>query len=1301
MQTISRTPFTTVKTEGGILPPDLLARIVGGQDLKGLKPADYHLAPTERLNEAISRSWNRLLGVWQSFDDQRRSLPDHDRGTTLTRERWLLILFQELGYGRLPYVGKLTAGDADYPISHLWGATPIHLVTFRQPLDKRDPAVKRSPHSLMQEFLNRSDAHLWGFVSNGLRLRVLRDNASFSRAAYLEFDLEGMMRGELYADFNLLWLVCHESRVTGHSSLVTHDSWLERWSQAAAEQGARALDSLRDGVQEAISALGRGFLAHKANEALRERLRSGQLSAQDYYRQLLRLVYRLIFFMAAEERNLLLTPDASPEARLRYERYYSVRRLRALAQARRGSVHPDLYRTLRLVFRLVARGYPGLGLPGLGGYLFSPQAAPLLDEAELANRDLLDAIRALTLVIENGVRRPVDFRNLGSEELGSVYESLLELHPRLNVDAAAFTLESAAGSERKTTGSYYTPTALINELLDSALEPVIRERVAGHQSRVTGHSSRMTGDAESALLAIKVMDPAAGSGHFLIAAAHRLAAHLARIRSGDEEPSPDARRTALRDVVRHCIYGVDINPMAVELCKVGLWLETLDPGKPLGFLDRNIQCGNSLIGVTPGLDMSEVPDDAFKPVTGDDRKTATALRRRTRNERRGDRNFLRELFAEPAAEEDEELEAKLAEVTAIPEDDLEDVALKALFYEEYLQSPAYRRKRDLYDLWTAAFFWPIPPGDAELMSAPTQAELERLRQYWTPDDPLLRKAREIREENRFFHWALAFPTVFHESRGASHESRVTGHSSRMTGDSSLVTHDFPGFDVVLGNPPWERIKLQEKEWFATVRPDIATAPNAAARRRLIQALAEEDPALYAAFQRAKANAENASNYVRNSNAYPLCGRGDVNTYALFAELARHLQSEAGRVGVIVPSGIATDDTTKYFFQEIMESRSLVSLYDFENRKAIFPGVHRSYKFCLLTLTGSLRPAAAADFVFFALDVADLKDEARHFALTAEEIGLLNPNTRTCPIFRSKRDAELTKAIYRRVPVLIKEGPPEENPWGVSFLRMIDMSNDSHLFRTRAQLEAEGWRLVGNRFVREGDVYLPLYEAKLFHHFDHRWATYEGGEVRDVTPVEKNDPDFVVQPRYWVIESAVEKRLGNDAPDWLLGFRDICRSTDERTAIFSIFPAVGVGHKAPLLFASYDSIGASCLAGSLDSIVFDYTSRQSIGGTSLGYFLLKQLPVLPPETYAQPCPWAGGGDGSLVTNDESRVTGHESPVTGDSSLVTYAAWLLPRILELTYTAWDLEPFARDVLPALGDHPYAAWVTGHSSLVTCDW
>jgi hypothetical protein len=481
--------------------------------------------------------------------------------------------------------------------------------------------------------------------------------------------------------------------------------------------------------------------------------------------------------------------------------------------------------------------------------------------------------------------------------------------------------------------------------------------------------------------------------------------------------------------------------------------------------------------------------------------------------------------------------------------------------------------------------------------------------------------------------------------------------------------------VVLGNPPWEHTELKEKEFFAVRCPVIANARTADERKRMIAALERDDPPLFAEFVDARREHDGISHFAAHSGRYPLCGRGRINTYAIFAETNRMVLGPTGRVGMIVPSGIATDDTTKFFFQDLMDSSSLVSLYDFENRDAIFPGVHRSYKFCLLTLAGADRPSnSGAEFVFFALSASDLRDEERRFTLSGVDLALLNPNTRTCPIFRSSRDAELTKAIYRRVPVLIREGPQEENPWKISFRQgLFNMSSDSGLFRTREQLEPAGWRLRGNVFQRDDERYVPLYEAKLLHHFDHRWATYDGLETRDLTTAEKDDPSCVVLPRYWVPDYEAAARLeGRWDRGWLLGFRRVARTTDERSAIFTLLPVTGAGDSVFLALLSPECGGLGyALLGNLTSFVFDFATRQKVGGMNFSFFIVNQLPVLPPNAYRWPCQWS--------------IDEHLSD------------WLLARVLELTYTAWDLQPFAWD---CSYDGPPFRWDEARRFLLRCE-
>jgi hypothetical protein len=1217
---VSINAFTAVRTEGSLLPPDLLARVAAAdKDIPGLRAEDFGLTPGERINDAIVASWTRLNGVWQIFADKIDRAPATETSfESLTRKLWIVPLFQELGFDKLVVADPVVIDDKPYPVSHRASGIAIHLLGARVDLDRRPTQGIRPAHGMMQEFLNRSPDHLWGIVTNGLRIRLLRDSSSLTRQALCEFDVEAIFRGQQYAEFALLWLVCHATRFTAEPPSACI---LETWANLARTDGTRALDQLRGGVEASIEALGNGFLSDPANEDLRRRLRDGELTLADFQHQLLRLVYRLLFLLVAEARGLVAAPDAEAVATQRYQRFYSINRLVEMARAQRGTAHGDLWDGLRVVFAALAGpGSAPLGLYGMGSYLWSPDAIGDLGPAALSNRHLLEAVARLTNVTEtaskggNRTRRAVDYRNLGAEELGSVYESLLELHP--TVDGTVFKLATAAGNERKTTGSYYTPTSLIRVLLNSALDPVLDE-------------AEGKDDPEAALLALKVIDPAVGSGHFLIAAAHRIAQRLASVRSGESEASPNEVRHALRDVIGHCIYGVDVNPMAVELCKVSLWMEATEPGRPLGFLDHRIVCGNSLLGAVPALIDAGVPDEAFKPLTGDVKAWVSTLKKRNKTERNHRMQGTLEFGPSTSAVVDQ-LAGALAKIEAMPDDTVQEIAAKEADYSRLQHSSAAAQAKLVADAWCAAFVVLKAEG-APIITDEVVRNCQR--------DPSkvpteVRRAIDgMAQQYGFLHLHIAFPDVFQvPADPETAENQLTGWSG--------------GFDVVLGNPPWDRVKLQEKEWFAVRDPEVASAPNAAARKRLIARLVDEQPELHTAFLADSRKAEGESTLLRNSGRFPLGGRGDVNTYAVFAELMHNAISPTGRVGVIVPTGIATDDTTKYFFADLVDRAALASLFDFENRQKIFQGIDSRIKFALLTLSGDDRPVAEAEFVFFALDVSDLDDPQKRFTLSPDDFALLNPNTKTCPVFRSRRDAEITKAIYRRVPILVREGDPNGNPWGVKFQRMFDMSNDSHLFRTRQDLESEGWALEGNHFIRGDERYLPLYEAKMVGFFDHRaadvvkslTAVHRQNQPRYLTVQEKEDASRLVMPMSWVPEPEVHLSLATGR-DWLVGFGNVTSPTNERTMTSSVLPLSGVGHSEPLIFTTREQ---TLLPSVLCSFIFDYVSRQKVGGVNYTYGYLNQQPVPSPDAVVE-----------LAENNRSVV------------------------LELTYTAWDLAGFAGDL------------------------
>jgi len=1221
----------TLTLEGGLFLPDQLEKAALGS-AQWQSEADYGTPKGLKLKDDYSRAFQIACAQWKQFAAQLERA-DVD-AAAFTHSFVQELLRDAFGY-TVQACDGITLGERHYPVNLQAGSVPIVVAPHTLALHQSDTqfavagggARKKSAFMLMQELLNASTDHLWGIACNGKTLRLLRDAATLTRPSFVEIDLADLLGGQRYAEFANVWRLLHASRSTGKPSECI---W-EKWRAAGQEEGTRVRDGLRLGVTDALLILGEGFIQHPANEALREQLHHGELSKDAYFQQLLRLIYRLIFVFSVEERGLLHPKDEGKEAlaaRRAYAEGYALARLRDLCLKRRArNRHDDHWQALRIAFKGLAEGEPRLALPALGG-LFAQSQCPALDAASLDNTHLLAAMHKLRWASHKGVLAPVDYRNMGAEELGSVYESLLELVPEIDLPARKFgfvglTSEgSTAGNARKLTGSYYTPDSLVQELIKSALDPVIEQRLAARPESPV-----------EALLAIRVIDPACGSGHFLLAAARRLAEKLAQLRAGlntaDGEQTEQDFRHALREVVSRCIFGVDRNPMAVELARTALWLEGFEEGRPLGFLDHHLQVGDALLGLTDlkTLELG-IAKDAFKPLSGDDKDTCKQLAKANAaalKDLAKKRNSQQASFALHDASQLSELQA----LEALPENSTQEIAAKEAAYRAFLQQAQTSRLAHAADLLLGAYLLPKPEGAANAI--PTSATL-----YLTllgdalpaAQQGALAAAQAACSEARVLHWPLAFAQVF-----------ASG-----------------GFDCVLGNPPWERIKLQEEEFFATRHPDVAQAKNKAERSQRIQWLAEgmlaqhlfpelaqaaqqsaAEQRLYGEFIRARREAEAASLFAHvkgeDGGRYPLTGVGDVNTYALFAETISQITHASGRAGFIVPTGIATDDSTKAFFGDITQQGRLVSLFDIENRDKLFAAVDSRMKFCLLTLGA----AAQAEFVCFATRVEQLNDPRRRFSLSPADFRLINPNTLTCPVFRSERDAELTKKLYRAAPVLINEtlideGKEGGNPWGISFMAMLHMANDSQL---------------------------PLYEAKMIHQFDHRWATYASsafgshaagaadGSSRDVTLAEKQAPDFAVTPRYWVSQAEVAQRLSAKGwtRGWLMGWRDICRATDERTVIASVVARVGVGNQMPLmLFAERENPQQfAALLANLCALTLDFVARHKTGGTHMNYFIYKQLPILPPSHYT------------------------------DADL----AFITPRVLELSYTAHDLKPWAQDL------------------------
>ncbi len=1209
-----------------LFSPDLVQRVFERQP-KYAVPVDKGLSERDEAQ----RAYRIARAAWQDF---------HVAGSDLPQYHFIrLILEKVLGYSHcvICAASGITAEDPRvdvlpisefmhepkeqhpphiplYPISLLaqdggiYPVLPVIVAPADKSLDDRisfATGKSLSATQMMQTFLNASEYYTWAIVTNGANWRLLRDNPALSRPCYLDIDLDLILQEENNTAFDgLFWHLLHVSRASRKQSDEGETCLWEQWRQDLEEHGARARDGLREGVENAICLLGTGFLQGlgSGNDALRTALQDGSLTTQAFYQELLRTVYRLIFLTVLEGRNILHEHDKSlkKQAQL-YRQGYSISRLikRSLREDA-DSRYDDLWQAQLIVFHALGKdgGESNLALPALGG-LYDAHQCPLLDACRLPNSAFLTALRFLCWTNTEGNRTQVDYAHIGAEELGSVYESLLELTPRISTEQRIFyfmggindpeqATKKQKGNARKLTGSYYTPTCLVEQVLKTALDPLLDE------------CCKNPVYAQQKLLALRVIDPACGSGHFLLGAARRIAERLAEARSTQtlNIATDDRFRQAMHDVIRHCIYGVDINPMAIELVRMNLWLEGYQPSKPLSFLDAHLRHGNSLLGLfSADTLLYPIPSDAYKCLPGDIAdvcKVANAANRKHAKER--DKSPYLTYQTQP-----------FIDTENLPEDSPSQVQAAADSWLAKQKSLAHSKDAVAANIWMGAFL----VSKTELDAVPTTRILDDfLNGFCSVDNAAIQAAQLACRQANVFHWHLAFPEVSQNG----------------------------GFDCVLGNPPWERAKIQEKEWFANRCEAVAKAGNAASRKRLIDALGKGElpgmdsalqVSLHAEFHQALHLAGACSLFFhvggKDGGRYPLSGVGDVNLYALFAETNYSLKAESGRAGFIVPTNIATDAATSAFFGHLVEKKAISSLYDLENRAKLFPEVDSRQRFCCFTLA----PSDTISVACYMTHPKQLEDKRRIAHLSIEDFAGINPNTGTCPLFRCEADAELAVKLYRKAPILINE-KTGENPWGISFCRLLDMSNDSGLFLTKKPA---------------GEDVLPLYEGKLIHHYDHRFNSFtgEGENVRNLTAEEHNDPACEITPRYWVRRANVLSKLPKDVkavPQWFMGFRDICRATDERTLIMSFLPFAGVGNSLPLVLTNQSPLLQSCFVANATSLVMDFCLRMKVGGTHINFFYIKQFPFLPPTAYT-----------------EADI-----------------AYISSRVLELSYTSYSMRPLA---------------------------
>ena len=1257
--------YTSIHIYGHLLSDDILHNIERDNTLIGNRDQDFGMDIS--VSSAIDYVWSSLRNDWNFYKERagnERLVNKDPYGTRRARDLMERLL-QSLGYKLDRQVANIEVAGTGYDISYTCtdlGNMPFVIIGENittdgsiNTLDKcsldyraKGNMRKKSAHATMLEYLNATE-NVYGIISNGQILRIIRNSGQLVKLTYIEFDLRRMLEEDKYTEFCLMFRLLHASRfrTSGDEPCV-----MERWFNMSIESGNRIRNGLSRAVQTTMETIGNAVLTSngEGNDALRRAFADGTMDAARLNKELIHFIYRLLFLFIIEERGLVYqipdsvdAPDYKQQCQWQdiYKKYYAASRLRRLSELSylKQRQYSDLWQGLMDTFHLFEPDTFGekLGIKPLGGVLFGTETLHWLKQCQVSNRDLLAAFAALNeFTDERQQRVKINYSSLDVEEFGSVYEGILEMRPFVQPGVAAsdWQFGFVGGLDRQSTSSYYTRPDLVQNLIKTTLEPVIKEKMA---------NCATTEEKVKALLNMKVCDAASGSGHIVLAMARTIAWYVCTLRTGEDNPASLDYRQALREVISRCVYAVDYNPDAVELCKVVLWIEGYCAGKPLSFLDHHIRCGNSVLGVSDlQMLIDGVPD---KALTAEDKDTLKALKKLNQeavkavNGNTGNEPTLG--FENPFGVEEMSiaqigLADKIRFINHLPEDTLEQEIVKQLRWQELMASARVDCLRRACDIYAYAFYHSVKadelykdkggtdkelyleaevPYTKTVMRALQEIEAMECLEKGKPLPTYYRQlsadfkteVKRMAEEQRFFHWCVEFPEVFAANKG---------------------------FDVMCGNPPWDKIKVEDKKWFESHgRADIVNAGTASQRKKAIADLPSTDPILYKEYAKALADAEALSRFVRLAGRFDLTATGDIDLYPMFAELCLSFSKEAW--GLVLPTGIAVNDSNKAFFSKLIDENRLVSLYDFENKEGLFD-IHRMFKFCLLVASKPQDTPRTVSGGFYLTRLDHLLDPRRIYTLQTSDFARLNPNTKTCPVFRTSRDAKLTAKIYRNSTILYNE-ITGENPWNVKFGSMIHMSNDSYLFRTYAQLTAQGATLNGNTFTTvDGETYVPLYEGKMIWHYNHHYGTWptEGERPNSINMPsldELSNPNSHIMPWYWVPLSAVKDRLMKYDKDgnvvwewkhkWLIGFRDVTNATNERTFICSPIPdSCGVGNSATLLYAERRTMPVASLCAMMSSLVFDYTTKQKIGGSHASISFVKQFPVLTPDQIPSTTQW---------------------------------------------------------------------------------
>jgi hypothetical protein len=1295
--------------------------------LEGIRETEAWLAVDAAARNALK---NRIEGLARSLAARKK--PNEAQ----TEEDLIYPVFELLGWndkdvqtnaakrarGDVPdallypdAVSKRIAGPLEQWQRLQHGVCIVEAEKWQKPLDSRDKESQSKtepPSSQMLRYLRRVEDRTagklrWGILTNGRIWRLYFHTGAGTAENFLELDIgkalliegceadlldkapHGFASDDAWRDHILHLFVVMFGR-DAFLPLTQGDSFHALALQEGQRWELKVAKNLSEKVFKDV------FPALSQTLAKNDPSRPAVLDAtylEEVRNGALILLYRLLFVLYAEDRNLL--PDESGKyaevclTRIRQE--VAAKFANGLTYTKGISL---LWPRLAQIFRAIAEGNDDLGIPPYNGGLFDRNAAPILERTQLPDFELSAIIFALSHEHESETGRGpryINYRDLSVQQLGSVYERLLEF--QLKQEAGEVTVALNAFG-RKSSGSYYTPDELVKLIITRTVGPLVEEAEQAFRNRAgktKNFAELHASDTAQAILKLKICDPAMGSGHFLVTLVDWMtdrvleamattesivegyvspvAARIEDIRSrilalAEQHGWPivknhlDNRQVVRRMVLKRCVYGVDLNPMAVELAKVSLWLHSFTVGAPLSFLDHHLVCGNALFGerVRPVMDWAFEGNLLINEVV-----------QKARGSSRG------------MAEIEEQTDADISEAKNSKNlfDKVKSVTHDLRAFMDVVHGVRWAdtgnrvRKRAINRLQRGDFGNPLkllsgeiaPPVVSEEQRKLLKGEGKRLK--LSTDDKkkladaedraavpgVLEAVRIALGRERFLHWEVAFPGVWNDWE--SNEPRG-------------------GFDAVIGNPPWDRMKFQEVEWFADRKPEIAMATRAADRKGMVDTLLKSSDPIVGDYHQAVARAEGSAKVARDGGSFPMLSGGDVNLYSLFVERSLSLLKPDGIMGLLTPSGIASDKSASAFFKSVATTGRLGSLLDFENRRGelepFFPDVDSRFKFCVLVIAGQQRRFAATTCAFFLRGVETLADPERCFELTPEDFDKVNPNTGTAPILRTKRDAEITTGIYSRFPVLVDRRDDEPKAvFPVRYNTMFHMTNDSHLFVTKPELEKSAYPVGGGRWRKGAEEFVPLLVGRSIKHFDHRAASVLVNEENlhnaalsgDTALAQHEDPVYNPQPQYWVSKGAVEWPSDLSA---VIAFRDIARPTDVRTVISTLVPFSGAGNTLPLILpdlpenkkaarakalAQYQE-ALPLLVGNFNAIPFDYVARQKVQSTHLNWYIVEQLPVIPPLGY-------------------QRRFGPKSA----------AEIVREEVLALTYTAHDMAPFARDM------------------------